>query len=121
MLALTTVGNVRAGKVLARALLAERLCACVSIVPSVRSLYRWKGRIEDAAEVLLLLKTTEGCLPALSRRLAQLHPYTLPEFVVLEPSRVSKSYARWLSAETAQQGVKKTPITPGSRSNGPRG
>jgi periplasmic divalent cation tolerance protein len=97
-LVLTTVASQRQARELGKALLAERLCACVSILPRLESLYWWNDRIETSAELLLLLKTTRRRLKSLERRLGELHPYETPEILVLEPSRIAPAYARWLSA-----------------------
>jgi len=96
-LVLTTVAEPAQALRLAHVLLEERLCGCVSIVPAVQSVYRWKGRIEDQGELLLLIKTTRLRLKGLTARLQQLHPYEVPEVMALEPSRVGPAYARWLS------------------------
>ncbi len=98
ILVLTTVARPGQARKLAKALLAERLCGCVSILPRVQSLYRWNGRIEDSGELLLLLKTTRRKLKLLERRLGELHPYEVPEFLALEPASIAPAYARWLSA-----------------------
>ena len=98
VLVLTTVASQSQARKLAKALIAERLCACVSILPRVESLYRWNGRIEVSAELLLLVKTTRRGLKSLERRLGELHPYEIPEILALEPSRITPAYARWLSA-----------------------
>ncbi len=98
VLVLTTVAKPTQARKLAKALVEERLCACVSIVPSVQSLYRWNGRIESSGELLLLLKTTRRLLTRLERRLAELHPYEVPELLALEPAAIGRAYARWLAA-----------------------
>jgi periplasmic divalent cation tolerance protein len=69
---------------LARALVEERLAACVNVVPGVRSVYSWKGETRDDAESILLIKTTAERAPALARRLGELHPYEVPELVAIE-------------------------------------
>lgn len=85
---------------IAAALVEERLAACVNRLPGVASTYRWQGRIEQADEVLLLIKTTADCLPALRQRLPQLHPYELPELVVVEAAGGLPAYLAWVAAET---------------------
>lgn len=82
------------------ALVEERLAACVNRLPGVASTYRWQGRIEQADEVLLLIKTTSERLPALRQRLPQLHPYELPELVVVEATGGLPAYLDWVVAET---------------------
>ena len=95
---LSTVAKPGQARRLARTLLEERLCGCVSIVPAIRSLYWWKDRIEGSSELLLLVKTTRGKLGALRRRLEELHPYDVPELLTLTPSSIAPAYARWLAA-----------------------
>lgn len=91
----------RAAARLARLLLAHRLAACVSVVPGVRSTYRWKGRVEQGKEVLLVVKTTAALVPRCVALLASEHPYEVPEILVAAPDRVSAAYAAWVHAETA--------------------
>ena len=85
---------------IARALVEERLAACVSIVPGLRSIYRWQGTIEDAGEYLLLIKTTTGRLEALQARLPSLHPYELPELVAVEAVGGLPTYLDWVVRES---------------------
>ncbi|MBM4062639.1 MAG: divalent-cation tolerance protein CutA, partial [Planctomycetes bacterium] len=68
---------------LARALVEARLCACVNVVPGLRSWFRWQGAVDAADELLLVAKTTAAALPALQARIAALHPYELPEVIAL--------------------------------------
>jgi periplasmic divalent cation tolerance protein len=98
ILVLTTVARPGQARKLANALLAERLCGCVSILPRVQSFYRWNDRIESSGELLLLFKTTRRKLKTLERRLGELHPYEVPEILALVPSSIAPAYARWLSA-----------------------
>jgi periplasmic divalent cation tolerance protein len=85
---------------IARMLVGERLAACVNVVPGLRSVYRWKGAIEHAEEVLLLIKTRPERMPGLQERLLQLHPYELPELVAVETDSGLPAYLRWLADET---------------------
>ena len=87
---------------LARALVQERLVACVNVVPGVTSVYRWEGAVEESAEVLMVAKTTTERLAELERRVVELHPYDVPEFLALAPEHVESRYARWLSEESSQ-------------------
>ena len=84
---------------LARALVEERLAACVSLVPGVRSLYRWEGTVHDDPETQLLIKTGRARLEALGDRLTTLHPYEVPELLVIEPQAGSGAYLAWLQAQ----------------------
>jgi periplasmic divalent cation tolerance protein len=96
LVALTTFPTAeRAGEV-ARTLVGEGLVACVNIVPGVRSIYAWKGEISDDAEVLCVLKTRSDRLEALRARLVALHPYEVPELVVLEVTGGHEPYLAWV-------------------------
>lgn len=85
---------------LARRVLSERLVACVNVVGGVHSLFRWKGEIEEADEVVLLLKTRADRVDTLRRRVVSLHPYEVPEFVVLPIADGLEAYLGWIRAET---------------------
>jgi periplasmic divalent cation tolerance protein len=97
-LALTSTPTVEEAERIARALVEERLVACATIIPSVRSIYRWKDAIEDARETLLLLKTANEQLEELQARLIALHSYETPEFLVLPIESASPAYLSWLEA-----------------------
>ena len=93
---LTTAANAEEAGQIARALVEERLAACVSQVAGIESVYRWKGEVETAAETLLLIKTGMDQLAALEERLHELHSYETPEFLVLKVEAGSHSYLEWL-------------------------
>lgn len=95
-LVLTTVGSLDDGKEMARSLVERRLAACVNFVPNLTSIYRWQGEVEEANEVLLLIKTTENHLPALEAAIRELHSYDVPEFLVLSVESGSRPYLAWL-------------------------
>ncbi len=80
---------------LARALVQERVAACVNLIPGVRSVYWWQGEVCDEPEVTLLIKTTASRADALRERLIALHPYTVAEVVTLSPEQVSAAYGAW--------------------------
>lgn len=84
----------------ARALVDERLVACASLVPGVTSLYRWEGAVEEAAEVLVVMKTRAELVPRLAARAAELHPYQVPEVLALEVDGGLSAYCRWVLEET---------------------
>lgn len=98
---LTTVPDAQVGARLARALVEERLAACVNLVPGVRSFYRWQGKLEDAGEVLLLVKTRADRCAALAARIQALHPYELPEVLELSASGGSAAYLDWVGRESS--------------------
>jgi periplasmic divalent cation tolerance protein len=99
MIALTTLPENRADEV-ARALVDERLAACVNVLATMVSTYRWKGTVETDREQQLVIKTTAARLAELEQRLRQLHPYELPEFIVLRPDAASSAYSAWVGTET---------------------
>jgi periplasmic divalent cation tolerance protein len=82
---------------LARALIEARLVACVSVVPQVRSFYRWKGQVESVGEFLLLMKTSRESFGALSAAMEKLHPYELPELLALPVVAGPANYLNWLA------------------------
>ena len=92
---LTTVGAATDPTLMARTLVEERLAACVQMLPEIVSVYRWEGAVQADRERQLVIKTSEDRLPALEARLLALHPYDVPEFVVLR-GEASDAYARWV-------------------------
>jgi len=84
---------------IARALVEERLAACVNVVPGVVSVYRWKGVVEKEDELLLVIKTIAQQVDALKARLVELHPYELPEVVVIPIAGGHKAYLEWIAEQ----------------------
>ncbi|MBZ5724775.1 MAG: divalent-cation tolerance protein CutA [Acidobacteriia bacterium] len=95
---ITTCATEEEAETLARLLVGERLAACVSVVPRVRSYYRWKGAIESAGECLLLVKTSHDLFGALDAALAKAHSYDVPEVLALPVVEGSAQYLDWLQA-----------------------
>jgi periplasmic divalent cation tolerance protein len=95
---LTTTADPKEAELLAHTLVEERLVACATIIPSIRSIYRWKGKVETGTETLLLLKTTSDLVPGLQTRLLALHSYETPEFLVLGVDSGSSAYLDWLQS-----------------------
>ncbi len=87
---------------LATTLVEARLAACVSVLPPMRSVYRWQGEVEQADEVLLLAKTPAERVPALVDRLRSLHPYELPEIVAVEAAAGLPAYLDWVADATRE-------------------
>ncbi len=85
----------------ARALVAEQLAACVNLAPNVRSIYRWKGELQDDTETLAIIKTTSERLDVLVARLLALHPYELPEAIALPVTGGSNPYLVWVEDNVA--------------------
>jgi periplasmic divalent cation tolerance protein len=85
---------------LARALVDEGLAACVNVVPGVRSIYRWEGKVEESDEVLCLIKSRAEIFERLRRRIAELHPYEVPEILAFAVHDGSPAYLEWVRAAT---------------------
>ena len=100
LLLLTTTPADHAERI-ARALVDERVAACVNVVPGVVSIYRWKGAVTRDDEVLLVIKTRDDKLAALREAIRRVHPYEVPEIVAISPVDVDAAYARWVDDETA--------------------
>ena len=96
LIVLTTLGADADALALARTLIDERVAACVNVLPPMTSVYHWQGRVEQAQEQQLVIKTTAGQLPRLKVRLAALHPYEVPELLVVPVSDGSEAYLAWL-------------------------
>ena len=83
-----------------RALVDERLAACVNILPTMDSVYRWEGRVEQESERQVVVKTARERILALWERVRELHPYEVPEFVVLSIVDGNDAYLRWVGEST---------------------
>jgi periplasmic divalent cation tolerance protein len=94
---MSAVGTQPDAQKIARALVEERVAACVNIVPGITSIYRWKGAVEQEGEVLLVIKTIGERVEQLKARLLQLHPYELPEVVVIPIGGGHKAYLEWIA------------------------
>ena len=97
VIVLITTPDLKTARVLARAALSARLITCANLVPKIESHYRWQGKIESSAEVLLVLKTQKSKLAALEKLILARHPYDTPEFLVLPVSAGSEKYLEWLA------------------------
>jgi periplasmic divalent cation tolerance protein len=98
---LVTAGSREEAEGIARALVAERLAACASLVAPVTSIYRWQGAVERAEEVLLLIKTRRALVARLEARVRALHSYEVPEVIALPIVAGARPYLAWLAGATA--------------------
>jgi periplasmic divalent cation tolerance protein len=102
VIVLTTIGSAEQAQVIARTLVAERLAACVNLLPEMTSVYRWEGAVQEDRERQLVIKTTREKVDALRERLHALHTYDVPEFLVLSIEDGSAAYLHWMSESTRE-------------------
>jgi len=100
LLVLTNLPDAGTARTLANHLVAQRVAACVNILAPCRSVYRWQGKVEDAEEVPLLIKTTAARYAELEAVIREHHPYELPEIVAVAISHGLPGYLAWVAAET---------------------
>lgn len=93
---LTTCGSDEEARRIARALVEKHTAACVNVVPSIESVYHWKGKVESAKEWLLIIKTTAGAVGSLRDTIHELHSYDVPEFLVIAVEDGSDRYLEWI-------------------------
>ncbi len=89
---------------IARTLVEVRLAGCVNIIKNIRSIYSWQGKIEDEAEVFMILKTQRPLFDAIMKQVKQLHSYTVPEIIAIPIIEGSEDYLKWLSEVTGYYG-----------------
>lgn len=94
-----TCANAVEARRIATTLVEERLAACINILPSICSIYRWKGKVESAEEWLLLIKSAEPYFSKLRDRIAELHSYDTPEIIMLPIVAGSERYLSWLKEQ----------------------
>lgn len=97
---LMTAPDADTGQGIARALVEARLAACGNVVPGIRSVFRWEGRVQADDEALVVLKTTASRVEAMMERARALHPYDVPELLALPVTEGSADYLDWVAAET---------------------
>jgi periplasmic divalent cation tolerance protein len=95
-----TAPNEEDASVIAKALVEERLAACVNIIKGVRSVYRWEGKIEDDQEVFMVAKTERSLFESLEKRVRELHSYSVPEVIALPIVEGLKDYLNWIGDMT---------------------
>ena len=97
---LTTLPGDADAQSFARALVDDRLAACVNVLASMESLYRWEGKVERETERQIIIKTSRDRLAALWDRVRETHPYEVPEFIVLQIVDGNEAYLRWIGEST---------------------
>lgn len=100
IVAFITASNEEEAANIARALVESRLAACVNIVSNLRSIYRWQGKVEDESEVLMIVKTQRSLFDSLSKKVKELHSYTVPEIIAVPIVEGSEEYLKWLKEVT---------------------
>jgi len=95
-----TAASEEEGARIGQAIVGEKLAACVNIIRSIRSIYRWQGRIEDGQEILLIIKTKKNLFENLKKRVKELHSYSVPEIIALPLVGGDEQYLNWLGEET---------------------
>jgi periplasmic divalent cation tolerance protein len=93
---LITCASITEARRIGRSAVEKRLAACANIVPGVESIYWWKGKVERAREVLVVMKTTAARMAALEKEVKRIHSYEVPEFIVLPIVAGSREYLRWI-------------------------
>ena len=100
LLVFTTLPSADKAAELAKVVVEERLAACANLLPAIRSIYRWQGKLQDENEVLVLLKTRAEHLERLKLRVLELHPYEVPEVLAVPVEAGYQPYLDWLAGET---------------------
>jgi periplasmic divalent cation tolerance protein len=97
LLALSTFPDAETARRISNQLVTEKFAACANILPAVESIYRWKGKIENADEVIVFFKTTPDRQKAFQDKLRSLHPYDVPEIVFISVTNGLPEYLRWVT------------------------
>ncbi len=100
IIVLSTCASQQEAEKIAKLLVESRLAACVNILPGIRSVYHWQGKIQDEAEILLLIKSRRPLFEQLQKTLASVHSYEVPEIIAIPIVEGALSYLQWLSRET---------------------
>lgn len=96
ILALSTFPDLPTAQSIGRVLVEEQLAACVNLLPNVQSIYRWEGKVEEAQEIVAVIKTTIGRYQTMENRIKGLHPYQVPEIIALSPTGGLPDYLNWV-------------------------
>src|SRR5262247_3096344 len=98
ILVLSTASSEKEAMMIAQALVEHELAACVNVVPAIRSIYRWKGKIWNEVENMLFIKTTSPQLEELKKMLKELHSYELPEVLAVKIDDGEKNVLNWIGS-----------------------
>ncbi|ARM76579.1 divalent-cation tolerance protein CutA [Acidianus manzaensis] len=93
---ITTVSELASGKKIAKTLVEEKLAACVNIIPYVKSIYTWEGKIVEDDEAFLVIKTESSVKDKIIKRIKEIHPYELPEIITLDITGGLENYLNWI-------------------------
>jgi len=97
---ITTISSIRDAEKISEVLIREKIAACVQIAGSIKSFYPWKGKIEKAKEWVCIIKTRKKLYKRVEKKIKEIHPYEIPEIIVIPIVEGSRDYLRWLSNET---------------------
>lgn len=100
---LTTAGSEEEARKIARHLVESQIAACVNIIPRISSIYRWQGRVEEACEWLLVVKTTAAGFEKVRRAISESHSYELPECISLIIDDGSQNYLLWIAESVVEK------------------
>jgi periplasmic divalent cation tolerance protein len=100
---LTTCGSAEEADKIARALVSKKLAACVNVLPAVRSIYRWKGEVQDAEEIVLVIKSSRALFDDVRVEIEKLHSYEVAEVIAVPIVDGSEAYLEWMARELPEK------------------
>ncbi len=104
MIVFVTAASEKEAASIGRSLVEEGLAACANIVPLIRSIYRWKGKILDEGEALIIIKSREDLFERIRSRIKELHSYEVPEITAIKIDKGDSAYMQWLESVTTNKG-----------------
>ena len=93
---ITTISSKAGAEKIAKSLIDKRLAACVQIAGPIKSIYRWKGRIETAKEWVCVIKTRKDLYKKVEKAIKKIHPYEIPEIIAVPIAAANKDYLKWI-------------------------